>query len=581
MVHKSAIYSLLILLTLLAGCTAIPAAPTSGISPATISSPPAEPPSTYTVRPFPKETLYNLLMAEFAGLDNDLDTALAVYLEEARKTRDPGVVNRALRMANYLKRDQQVVDMAILWAEIEPENPEARGLAAYSLARQGQVLEAFPHAEYLLYQGDGEYFKSLAAYAENSGRDQQQSLLMLLKDLESRQPDHPDLLFGLAMVERQLGEFEAAIAHTRRLLEIVPEDEAANLMLGQLLHQTGDKPAALKFLAKAVKAHPDSKRLRLQYARLLSETDLLAAREQLSILAEIFPEDDNLAYSLGLVSQEMGMEDEAVSIFKNLIRSNRKVADSHFQLGRIAEKSSRKEDARNHYLQVRQGENVVAAAARLIRIMATTEGLDAARLYLTRLRGEHPQLAISFFQIESDLLQEQDQLDSARAVLTASLKQYPDNISLLYARSVISARQEDMAATESDLRAILSQDENNATALNALGYTMLNLTKRYDEAAELLHRADKLNPGDPAIRDSLGWLYYRQGDLDKALNYLREAYSVFPDPEVAAHLGEVLWVMGNRQEARSIWYQARQADPDNSVLRETMDRLLGKNKTAD
>jgi len=191
------------------------------------------------------------------------------------------------------------------------------------------------------------------------------------------------------------------------------------------------------------------------------------------------------------------------------------------------------------------------------------------------MRREHPDLEVEFFQIESDLLQKQNQLQSAYDLLSSSLRAYPDNISLLYARSVVSARREDMQATETDLRAILSLDQDNATALNALGYSLLTLSDRYDEAAALIHRANALNPGDPAITDSLGWLYFRQGDYGQALEHLRRAFAVFPDPEVAAHLGEVLWTLGQRSEAESIWRESLRKAPDNTILRETMQRLLG------
>jgi len=579
MVPKFIVYSLLAILLLITGCTTSTIVVDAGepgspavFEEAVTAEPPDEP--TYDIRPFSSDSLYNLLVAEFAGLRNDVETSLEIYLQEARKTRDPGVVNRAIRIANFMNRPDSVVEMAELWADIEPENIEARGLAAYSLAREGRVLEAFPHAEYLLFRGDGEYFKSLAAYADNTTEEEQRRLIELFEDLESRSPNHPDLIFAIAMLQRQVGDIDQAIARTRQLQASGQSDESVSLLLAQLLHQSGDKTSALESLEKALEDNPDSKRLRLQYARLLSEKDLKLAREQMVLLVEKFPDDTNLVYSLGLINQEMGFQDDAIRIFTDLVQSNRKTGDAHFQLGRIAEMDGRQDDARRHYLQVRQGDNIAAAGSRLVKLITEREGLEAARLYLSRMRTDHPNLAVEFFQIESELLQKKNQLDSAYQVLSDSLESYPDNISLLYARSVVSAKREDMSATEKDLRAILSLDENNATALNALGYTLLNLSDRYDEAALLLHRANDLNPDDPAITDSLGWLYFRQGAYDKALEYLRRAFAVFPDPEVAAHLGEVLWTVGNRTEAETIWRQALQKDPDSSILLETMRRLL-------
>jgi tetratricopeptide (TPR) repeat protein len=155
----------------------------------------------------------------------------------------------------------------------------------------------------------------------------------------------------------------------------------------------------------------------------------------------------------------------------------------------------------------------------------------------------------------------------------AALAETPDSDDLLYARAMLAEDLDRLDLLEQDLRLLIQRDPNNASALNALGYTLADRTDRHDEALELIRRAFEIRPEDPAVIDSMGWVHYRLGDRTAALNYLRDAYARSPDPEIAAHLGEVLWVSGEQQQARAILDAALQAHPDNEVLRGTVERL--------
>ena len=159
------------------------------------------------------------------------------------------------------------------------------------------------------------------------------------------------------------------------------------------------------------------------------------------------------------------------------------------------------------------------------------------------------------------------------AVLDEALAAQPENMPLQYARAMLSEKLDNISAMERDLRSILENDPDNATALNALGYTLADRTERYDEALQLISRALELRPDEPAILDSMGWILFRTGHYEESLEYLNRAYSGFPDPEIAAHLGEVLWVSGEADEARAVWFEALDRDPNHSLLLETLDRL--------
>jgi Tfp pilus assembly protein PilF len=170
----------------------------------------------------------------------------------------------------------------------------------------------------------------------------------------------------------------------------------------------------------------------------------------------------------------------------------------------------------------------------------------------------------------------QGQLDNSNELLGEALLAYPKEENLLYARSTISEKRGDYLRMEEDLLQIIEQNPNNATALNALGYVLANQNRNLDQAELLLSRAIQLQPDEPAILDSLGWLQYRLGNLEEAQAYLQQAYEVFPDPEVAAHLGEVLWQRGQREQATNIWQEGLQKDPANPIILETVTRLTSE-----
>ncbi|MCK9563156.1 MAG: tetratricopeptide repeat protein [Bacteroidales bacterium] len=525
-------------------------------------------------RPFPVNSLFELLVAEFAGIRGDIEPAIEIYLNQAYETRDPAVIERAIRIASFVGLQDVVLNLAELWVEVEPANLDVRRLVAFHLARAGRVVEAFPHAEYLLLAGDDNHLQALAAFAVDAGDDEKGRLLALYEELAVNYPDRLGLMLGRAMLLRQVNRPEESLALAAVVIKKEPGNETGQLLHAQLLHQVGQPARAIRSLERALAAEPVSKRLRLQYARFLAEADLALSREQMVILVEQFPEDPDLLFSLALASQELGMSGEAESLYQALIDRHQRIGDAHYQLGRLAEADGSTARALDHYRRVDSGSSLLGATVRIVEILAGQGDVQAASDHLALLRESQPANAATFYQIEAEMLVRVGQVAEARRLLDGALESQPGNPNLLYSRSVVSARQDDIAAAEADLRAILVMDPDNATALNALGYTLTSATDRHHEALELVGRALELEPDNPAIIDSLGWVHYHLGNLDDALALLRRAYEAFPDAEVAAHLGEVLWVSGQREEARRIWNEALgRADDNHDVILDTMRRL--------
>ena len=159
-------------------------------------------------------------------------------------------------------------------------------------------------------------------------------------------------------------------------------------------------------------------------------------------------------------------------------------------------------------------------------------------------------------------------------MLTAGLAQFENHGSLLYTRALMAERQGDIDMFHSDLETLIEAEPENAHALNALGYHYADGDYNLDEAQVLLEKANRLLPQDPAILDSLGWLYYRQGKIKSALQFLEAAYDVLPDPEIAGHLGEVLWVDGEQDSARKVWEKALAESPHDDKLKRVIERFV-------
>jgi tetratricopeptide (TPR) repeat protein len=566
--------TLLLAFALLQGCQSWP--PQQQASPVPVAQPAPVPDDTPQVYgSFSEETVFSLLSAELAGQRDRFDIALGNYLTQARKTQDPGVSERAFRIAEYLGADQPALETALLWARNAPGDLDAQRATAIQLARNGQYDESLVFMEKVL-QGQGDtHFDFLALSAADTDENTRRGLLQSFERLLAKYPGNSQLIFGKALLMQQDGNTEGALG----LLEDNPPQEgeiAPILLRARLLAALDRGDEAMPLLEKNLKKIPDDKRLRLTYARMLVEQNRMDdAKVQFATLVQQYPDDDELRYSLALVCLEGKAWDEAYSYLQELVERGSHVDSARLNLGRIAEERGDPQAALDEYAQVGPGTDFLPAQLRQADILIANGRADEALRRLAEARDAQPDYAIQLYLIEAETLANNDKTQSAWLVLQNAIKQNPDDLNLLYTRSMLAEKRNDLAQMEKDLRAILAREPNNAMALNALGYTLSDRTTRFDEARVLIERAHQLNPEDPAVLDSLGWVNYRLGNLDDAERYLRSALERFPDHEVAAHLGEVLWANGKQREARKIWGKALQEQPDSPILRSTILRLTG------
>ena len=566
--------ALLTAFALLSGCQTFAPSEPDGTPPVQEADQPAQlQPSEYGS--FSQESLFALLTAELAGQRNRFDIALTNYVQQAQETGDAGVAERAFRIAEYLGAEQAALDSALIWASNAPDNIDAQRAAAVQLARAGRYDESMTYMEQVLQRQGNTHFDFLALSAAETDPDTRAGLLQGFDRLLSKNPDNSQLLFGKAILLQQDGRAEEALA--------LLEDSSAGatevspiLLRARLLQSLGRGQEAMPILQKGIRQNPDDKRLRLTYARLLIEQDRFdEAKGEFSKLVLENPNDDDLRFSLALVCLEAEAWEEAIVYLEELIERRSHVDAAHYNLGRAYEALSDNDRALQEYALVGPSNDYLPAQQRQAELLFAQQRNEEASARLAQARSAQPDYAIQLYLIEAEGLSNHRQVEAAWKVINEGLEQYPNDLNLLYTRAMLAEKRDDLAQLETDLRYIIQREPEHAMALNALGYTLADRTTRYEEARELIEKAHQLNPDDPAILDSLGWVNYRQGNLDEAERLLRQALEKFPDHEVAAHLGEVLWAQGKQRDARRVWRDALSATPDSPILRDTLLRLTG------
>jgi len=520
------------------------------------------------------DIVYLLLAAELAGQRGQYDTALENYLKAARLTKDPRVAERATQIAVYLKDVDKAREAAAVWREREPASAEAIRINAMLLLKAGRMDAALDELSKLLSMPGVEPESTLIELvklldSEASADDG----LNLMRQLVDRFPRMAEIHFAYALLAADKDEYKLALDETERALALHPDWNRARLLQAQVMSQMGDSQAARDVIQRALKSDPNNVRLRLIYSQFLAKAgDLPAAEKELARILAKEPNNEDARFGLGMALMEMGQEERARQQFAELAESARWRMQAFFYLGLIDARRNRLQSALHWFDKVTTGPLAFDAQVNGITALINLGQLPEARRRLSDVRKKFPNEALRLYLLESELLTKNKDYVGAFDLLSEALEETPGQVELLYTRALVAEELDRVDVLEADLRAVLEKNPDDANALNALGYTLADRTDRLDEAEKFLDRALELKPDDPAILDSYGWLQYRLGDNESALEYLGRAYDMINDPEIGAHLGEVLWESGRRKEARKIWREAIKKDPDSDDVKKVRVR---------
>ena len=531
-------------------------------------------PSDYPVAPFPKDALYQLLVAEVAGYRGEYSTALEKYVDMALKTRDAGVAQRAAMLAVYLKRYEEALTTSKIWVEQEPDSIEARRYLSEQLLRIGDMEQAIVHMEAIKNLGGLANFESFAYSAANMDDKGREVLLEAMSRMLAEYPGDEQLMFSKAVLLEQSGQLEEALQLANQLL-VSKKDINVIVLKVNALKDLLRTDEALVFLESTLEELADKRRLRLIYARMLFEAErLVDAEKQYEQVHQQAPNDSDILFALALISMEQGKDESAKGYLNQMIRFNRRANEAHYYLGSIADKNDKIPQAISEYKMVGPGREYLAAQVRIAALLADQGRLDDARAHLENQRANNPDRYNRLVMIEGQLLSERGHEAEFFELLEMVIKKQPENVELLYFRAMTGQSLGRLDVLEQDLLRVIEIDPGNADAMNALGYTLADQTDRHDEALVLIERALEIKPNEAAFIDSLGWVQYRLENYKDAVTNLRKALSLFDNDEVAAHLGEVLWVSGEQQEARNVWQKALDARPDSDILKRVIKRFV-------
>ncbi len=523
------------------------------------------------------ETLYHVLLGEIAAQRGQLDVATESLRRAAERTRDPRLAERAAQAALYAKQYEDARQAAQLWVELQPASVEAREILATALLELKRVPQAQRQLEHILEaeRGRGNLEQAYLRIAAVLGRaGAREAAMDVMRGLIQHHPEVAAGHFALAHLAVRAGDLEAAAAAVDKALALKPGWEDAALFKARILVSQKNTAQARRYFEEFLQAYPGAINVRLHYARyLVDQKQWERAREQFKQIVTEKPNDADSIYAVALLALQTNRLEEAETYLKRVLALRPEHDQARVYLGQALEQSKRYTEAARWYGEVRPGEYYLEARSRLAIVTAKQGNVAKARKLLQAVPTENDQQRVQLILAEEQVLRDAKQFREALTLLNSALERIPDDKDLLYARALVAERLDMLELVESDLRAILARDPKHANALNALGYTLADRTDRYEEAKVLLTQALELKPDDPFILDSMGWLQYRLGNTAEAIKYLKRALALRNDAEIAAHLGEVLWVAGERNEAESIWTRALQDTPDNEVLRDIIKKF--------
>jgi len=521
------------------------------------------------------DIVYSYLVGEIGAQRGDFATAYGHYLHAAILARDAYAAERATRIALFRKDLPGALRATRRWVELAPNAANARQTALLLFLRKGAHAEAMQQAEALLQIAEANEADGFVQIASLLTKEPDTTRAMsVVRELTERYAEDARAYFAQAIIENTAKDYAAAEDSLRRSLELRPDWGKPWVLLSQVLTAQGRVEEARDNLRRAVAKYPDDSMVRNAYARsLVDAAEYQLALEQFQILRANEPDDEDVLFAVGMLSIQLENWAEARGAWQDLRNLGKRYDEATYYLAQVEELSNNNATAIGLYAAVKEGDLRTDAALRLATLKAKSGQLREAREVLQQARVLDPERAVDAYLAEARLLHKYEDQQAVVRVYETALAAHPDNDDLLYNRALFAADIGRVDWAERDLTEILKRQPDNADALNALGYTLADLTERYDEAYGYILKAYKLKPDNPAIVDSLGWVYYRLGKLDQALKYLSLALEKSQDPEIAAHLGEVLWISGDRVAARRVWDRALEIDPEDAKLRSVVERF--------
>lgn len=546
----------------------------------------------FSVRAFPEDSLYDLMSAEFAGMRGKDGISQENYSRQARKTRDPKVIERAAKISFHYDNPVLFLEMTKLWIEVEPNWMSAKSLHAIALIKNRRYEEAVPLIILAIEYDDARPF--IALYESLASKQNMDKLLNFIQKIQVKSTDTSYIDFVKAEIFYEKGLLEKALKLIDKVLkrEVKQKYLSSPIELkGEILFKQGKEQEAYNFIGESSLNDQKKRNLKIGFAKQSMKKDQRNGYKIASMLYEQYPNDPTIKFLFASVNKIVDSKDIAINLYEQLIKDQKyKEINylSHWELGNLNTEIN-PEKALFHYKKFIQGidtgyvdikskrgtARIYVSMLMLKNLLVPQGKINDFRATMLELRPKVLALSKGLYNIEINMLIENNYLDEGYDLVSQAIAEFPDDTKFLYTRSIVSDRQKKVLQSEKDLKAILMINPYDPIALNALGYSMTTNGNNFDEALSLIIKSLEISPEVPETLDSLGWVYYRLGKYEDAVKYLKKAVSHLskPIPEISAHLGEVLWVINRKDEATSVWNEALKEYPNNSIIMKTMEQF--------
>jgi len=544
---------------------------------------PVEPEKTEVVEapeepqiPLDAELMYYILTAEVAGQRGQMGVAVDLYAKAAEMVDSTTLAGRSAQVATFT-RDKDRIDRALKrWLQIEPDNADVYIMKApiALLNKDAQTaLDAINEALKLAPEHSAEYLTTMS----DSLRELAEPKLGLafMRSIDIYEQNDPEAIFATARLALMYKRYNEALKEAEKVLQVQPDRQEAVVIKAEALLRLGKSEESLALIKKAMTDDNAGEAVKFAYAKALGETgNTEQAKQIFEELHQIDPNNDDYIFALGLIALENQQTAVAKKYFNLLIKHGDPGKQSAYFMALAEEMDGNLDAALAWYSSVpAQSSRFDTAQSNYVTILAKQGKMTQAREHLKLMRAQFPAREVDFYLYEAAFLRERNMGQEGFDLYNEALDKHPENMDLRYARAMAAEPLGKLDVLEADLRLILQKQPENADALNALGYTLTDRTDRHEEALELIQKAVDIAPKNAYFLDSLGWVYYKLGDLENAEKYLQEAAAIQGDAEFLAHLGEVVWQRGRHDEAKQIWAKAKQLAKDNKILLETMSRF--------
>jgi len=532
-------------------------------------------------RPLTAELVYRMLVGDIALQRGAPALAARAYYEAARDSQDAQIARRATEVALFARQRDLALEAARLWSKLDPSADRAKQMVA-TLSQPGSGGDIKAELERVLAEAGADsktladafvqLNQALAAQADKT------VVYRLIVELAKPYPGVAEAHFAVALAGYNTGlsDLEITAASIRaadRALELKPGWERAALIKADLLAKTSPE-GAIRYLNGFLASVPESHAATGALAQLYVEQKRYGeARALFQRLLDEDRSDRDIQFAVAAISVQMKDYATAERMFEELRSAGTDPGAVAFYLGQIAEETKRYDEAIARYREVTDGERAWIATLRIATVLAKKGDIEGARRYLASLKPENRERGVEVRQAEAQVLRDAGDYKGAYEVLSSALAADPNSVELIYDVAMVAEKLDRLDEVESRLTRLIELRPDNPQALNALGYTLVDRTPRTAEGLKLIEKALTLAPEDPSILDSMGWAHFRMGNLGDSEKFLRRALADRPDPEIAAHLGEVLWAKGERDRAKEVWQSQLKETPDNALLLETVRRL--------